>query len=84
MRHGAGNTQENAWLAEIRDSDPYELYVWINAETARRKGFKDGDEVGIESPFGKVTGKLKVTQLMHPEVLGVPACSGGGTLHDKP
>ena len=79
MRHGAGNTQENAWLAEIRDSDPYELYVWINAQTAEKKGLKEGEEVGIESRFGKVTGKLKVTQLIHPEVLGIPGCYGSGT-----
>ena len=45
---------------------------------------KDGEEVGIESRFGKVTGKLKVTQLIHPEVLGIPACYGSGTYMMSP
>lgn len=84
MRHGTGNTQENAWLTEIRDSDPYELYVWINAESAKKKGFRDGDEVCIESQFGVVNGKLKVTQLIHPEVLGIPGCYGSGTFMMSP
>jgi anaerobic selenocysteine-containing dehydrogenase len=79
MRHGTGDTQQNAWLAEIRDADPYELYVWINAKTAKQKGFEDEDEVWIESKHGKVNGKLKLTQLIHPEVLGIPGCYGSGT-----
>jgi anaerobic selenocysteine-containing dehydrogenase len=84
MRHGTGNTQENAWLAEIRDNDPYELYIWINAETAKKKGFQDKDRVCVESPFGKATGILKVTELIHPEVLGIPACYGSATYMMSP
>ena len=84
MRHGTGNTQENAWLAEIRDADPYELYIWINAETAAKKGFADGERVCVESPFGKAYGRLKMTQLIHPEVLGIPGCYGSGTYMMSP
>lgn len=84
MRHGLGNTQENAWLAEIRDTDPYELYVWINTDTAEKKGFKDGDEVYVESQYGNVTGKLKLTQLIHPEVLGIAGCYGSSTIMMSP
>jgi len=84
MRHGTGNTQENAWLVEIRESDPYELYVWINEKTAERKGLKDGDQVCIESQFGKVTGVLKVTQRIHPEVVGIPGCYGSATYMMSP
>lgn len=84
MRHGTGNTQENAWLAEMRDIHPYELFIWINAETAKKKGLKDGETVCIESKFGKVTGRLKVTQLIHPEVLGMPACYGSSTYMMSP
>ena len=84
MRHGTGNTQENAWLAEIRDVHPYELFIWINAQTARGKGLHDGEEVCVESKYGKVTGKLRVTQLIHPEVLGIPGCYGSGTIKMSP
>ena len=41
-------------------------------------------EVGVESKYGKVTGKLKVTQLIHPEVLGIPGCYGSGTFKMSP
>jgi anaerobic selenocysteine-containing dehydrogenase len=84
MRHGTGDTQQNAWLAEIRDADPYELYIWINTKTAESKGFQNGDEVCLESKHGKAHGKLKLTELIHPEVLGVPGCYGSGTAMMSP
>lgn len=84
MRHGTGNTQENPWLAEIRDQDAYELFIWINRDTAARKGLQDKDEVCVESPFGKTSGRLKLTELIHPEVLGIPACYGSATCMMSP
>jgi len=84
MTAGSSNTQENAWLAELREEDPYEMFVWINTETAKRKRLKDEDEVFIESQYGKTTGKLKLTELIHPEVVGVPACYGSSTIMMSP
>jgi len=84
MPFGTSNTQENAWLAELREEDPYEMYVWINTETARRKGLKDEDKVWIESQYGKIMGKLKLTELIHPEVVGIPACYGSSTIMMSP
>lgn len=84
MPAGTADTQENAWLAELREEDPYEMYVWINTETAKRKGLKDEDEVCIESRYGKTTGKLKLTELIHPEVVGIPACYGSSTIMMSP
>jgi len=84
MPFGAGDTQQNAWLAELREVDPYELYVWINPEAASKKGLKNGDEVCIESQHGKTRGKLKLTELIHPEVVGIPACYGSGTMLMSP
>jgi len=80
MPFGTGNTQENAWLSELREIDPYELYIWINSETARKKGLKDEDEVRVESMYGSTNGKLRLTELIHPEVVGVPACYGSSTM----
>ena len=74
----------DAWLAEMRDEHPYELYIWINPKTALQKGLGDGEEVYVESSYGKVTGKLKVTQLIHPQVLGIPGCYGSGTMFMSP
>ena len=57
---------ENAWVQEIRDSDPYETYVLINSQTAGEKSFEDGDMVTIESRYGKTEGRLRVSELIHP------------------
>ena len=84
MPFGAADTQENAWLAELRDADPYEMWVWINTQTAAKKGLKNGQEVWIESRSGKTRGRLKLTELIHPEVVGIPACYGSGTVMMSP
>jgi anaerobic selenocysteine-containing dehydrogenase len=75
--HGTGSNIENAWLKEIRESDPYETYVVINSETARKKNLRDGDRVCLESRYGKTEGRLRLSELIHPEVLGVPGNYGG-------
>jgi len=84
MPFGISNTQENAWLAELREEDPYEMSVWINTDTARRKRLKDEDEIWVESRYGKTIGKLKLTELIHPEVVGIPACHGSSTFMMSP
>jgi len=79
MPFGISNTQENAWLAEIREQDAYELYVWINTETAGKKGFEDEDLAWVESRWGRTMGKLRFTELIHPEVVGIAACHGSSS-----
>jgi anaerobic selenocysteine-containing dehydrogenase len=79
MPFGAGNTQENAWLWELRDNDPYEMFIQLNPEAAHRRNLKDGDCVCVESRYGTTKGRLKITNLIHPEVVGIPACYGRGT-----
>ncbi|MCL5075835.1 MAG: molybdopterin-dependent oxidoreductase [Chloroflexi bacterium] len=57
-------------------NNPYlmELQSWnrlaINAKTAERLGIKDGDKVWVESPYGKDKAIARVTQGVHPEVVG--------------
>jgi anaerobic selenocysteine-containing dehydrogenase len=84
MPHATADTQQNAWLAELREADPYEMFVWMNTETAEKKKLHDEDVVFIESRWGKTKGKLKLTELIHPEVVGVPACYGASTLMMSP
>ena len=75
--HGTGSILENVWVKEIRDADPYETYVLINSETAKKKGLADGDRVCLESRYGKTEGKIRVSELIHPEVVGIPGNYGG-------
>lgn len=64
--HTHARTQNNAWLVEIGPSNP----LRINAKTAAKMGLKDGDEVWVESKYGKMKSKLHVTEGIHPEVVG--------------
>lgn len=80
-----GDTMGNPWMNEVIGTfDPYEFNVLLNARTAHDKGLKDGDEIVIESQFGKTTGSLKTTQLLHPQVLAVPGIHGLATSMNNP
>jgi thiosulfate reductase/polysulfide reductase chain A len=56
----------NPWLMEIKGSNP----LVMNSKVAARLGIKDGDEVWVESPHGKDKAVAKLTQGMHPDVVG--------------
>ena len=71
----------NAWLMEIAERDPYATRILLNAATAKRKGLQDGTMVWVESPHGKIKGRLKVTETIHPEVIGTIGCFGHYTDH---
>ncbi|MBI2953148.1 MAG: molybdopterin-dependent oxidoreductase [Chloroflexi bacterium] len=62
---------ENPWINEICERTPYTYPVLINEDVARSKGLRDGDEVWLETPVRKVRAKLKLTQCIHPEVVGI-------------
>jgi anaerobic selenocysteine-containing dehydrogenase len=75
-----GDTYGNVWLRETMSAwDPYEYAIWINSKTAAKKGIKDGDMVVVESRYGKTQGRVKVTELIHPDVLGFPAGHGAAS-----
>lgn len=75
-----GDTSGNPWLYDvIRTHDPYEFSIWLNTATAHARGMKDGDTIIVESRYGKTSGQLKVTELIHPETVGIPAQHGAGS-----
>lgn len=54
-------------LVELKRENP----LMLNTKTARRPGIKDGALVWVESPYGKVQAKAKLTDGIHPEVVGL-------------
>jgi anaerobic selenocysteine-containing dehydrogenase len=66
----------NAWLGEVYEADPYFLRVWMNEETGKKKGLRDGDKVWIESLVGKAEGRVKLSQGIHPEVTAIAGAMG--------
>jgi thiosulfate reductase/polysulfide reductase chain A len=65
--HTHTRTQNNSFLLDIK---PYGPLV-MHPDTAEKLGLADGDDVWVESPFGKARGHLKVTRRVHPEVVGL-------------
>jgi anaerobic selenocysteine-containing dehydrogenase len=52
--------------------------------TAERKGLGDGDIVVVESRYGKLEGRLRVSELFHPDAVGVGGSYGLGTRQSNP
>lgn len=75
--HTNSLTMENPWLDEASLMNPYTYNITINSEVGRKKGLRDGDAVWMESNYGrKVKGKVKLSEGIHPEGLGIAALCG--------
>ena len=81
--HSLTYTAENPWLNELGKYQGSTYKVLMNADAARRLGIADGDVVKLESEAGSVTGAVRVTRGIHPEVLGI-AGNFGGRADGKP
>jgi len=82
--HDPDNVGGNPWLAELAQKDPFDAGVFLNSATAQRKGLKEGDVVVIESRYGKTVGKIRITELIHPDAVGIPGSHGLGTIQSNP
>ena len=77
MVSSMANPMTQPWLIELMELwDPYTMSVWINKKTAQKKGIKDGDPVVVESLWGKTNGLAKLTDLIHPDGVGILGCFG--------
>lgn len=80
VMHTNSLTMQNPWLDEISLYDPYVYTIQINTDTAIKKGLKDGDLVWVEnSKKHRVSGRVKLTEGIHPEHLAIAACAGHWT-----
>lgn len=77
-QHSCTNTQEQPWIDEVSMLDEKAYGIRISAETAKRKGLKDGDQVEVTEYFGgkSITGRLVVSEGMAPNVLTTIALAG--------
>lgn len=75
--HASSITQANPWLEELTSHNPYAYKIWINGETAQKRGISEGTTIIIESVTGKkAKGKAKLSQCIHPEVVGIASSFG--------
>ena len=64
-------TTKNPWLNEVAERHPYAYKIMLNSIPAKKLGIKDGDMVWVESKVGKVKGKVKVTECIHHDAVGI-------------
>lgn len=70
-------TDQNTWMTDWSETyDPEYNSVIMNAETAKSFGLSEGDPVIVESPYGKTSGKLHATELVHPRSVGFGGATG--------
>ncbi|MBI4292651.1 MAG: molybdopterin-dependent oxidoreductase [Betaproteobacteria bacterium] len=75
--HTNSFTMENPWLDEAAQLNPFTYTIAMNADVGKRKGLRDGALIWVETEKGrKVKGRVKLTQGIHPEGLGIAACAG--------
>jgi anaerobic selenocysteine-containing dehydrogenase len=66
-----GETLGNPWIDDIVYRDPVHATLLVNAATGRAKGLSDGDLIELASPYGKIQGRVSLTQGVHPETVCV-------------
>ena len=74
--HTFSYTIQNPWLNELGRHHPYAYKVLMNADAAKKRGIADGETVRLESEAGSTTGAVKLTEGIHPEVLGIAGIFG--------
>ena len=72
-----GGQDQLPWLMEVGDKlDPLYDAVCLNTRTAQAKGLKEGQMVWVESRYGKTKGRLHVSELFHPDSVGIGGALG--------
>lgn len=69
--HTFADTMALPWLSEVSEKDPIHGGILVNSATARKLGFKTGDQVRLTSPSGFIEGPVQVVEGIHPQVFGV-------------
>ena len=64
--HTQSRTFNNPWLMELQGWNQ----LAINTATARRLGIRNGDEIWVESPYAKAKAIARLTEGIHPQVVG--------------
>ncbi|MDP2730425.1 MAG: molybdopterin dinucleotide binding domain-containing protein, partial [Dehalococcoidales bacterium] len=60
---------DSALLNEVARQVPGQQEILMNSGTAESKGFKEGDEVWVESPVGKVKGVITLSNGIRPDTI---------------
>jgi thiosulfate reductase/polysulfide reductase chain A len=83
--HTHSRTMNNRWLMSFHGENE----LWINSGKAQQLGIADGDTVTVENQYARASARARVTQRIHPDVVGMthgfghtasgPVAQGKGT-----
>lgn len=73
---GWGNNVDIPWMNEVSEHIRGANRVMMNAGAAKDRGIENGDDIWIESPFGKVRQKVCLIQGIRPDVVLIPGQFG--------
>ncbi len=77
VTHCNSLTQQNPYLDEVSQEDPYIYSVQMHKKTAEEKGIAEGDKVWLENPEGhRVKGWVALTEGIEPHHLAIAAVAG--------
>ncbi len=71
---GQGNA--NPGIDELCEKLPQSYGVLINVQLAKERGIRQGDWVWLESPTHKAKLRARVTECVHPQVIGIAGHAG--------
>ncbi|MBI2918642.1 MAG: molybdopterin-dependent oxidoreductase [Chloroflexi bacterium] len=71
-----GANSDQPWMIELGQQELGAQRIMIARATARAKGIADGDEVWVESPVGRVKGKVKLIEGIHPQTVLIEGAFG--------
>ncbi len=69
-------TAENPWVDDICKRNPLDHRILLHPSAAQKKGIKDDDTIWVESETNRIKGKVRVTECVHPEVVGTFGIGG--------
>ncbi len=73
--HALSLSAENPWLADLGERHAYAFRLLMHRRAAAERGIEDGDQVTVTSRAGSVTGRVRLTEGIHPETVAI-----GGTV----
>lgn len=75
-QYNYGNNVDIPWFIDMAKEMLGQEYILMNDETARAKGIKDGDDIVVESPVGKLTWKVQLVPGIRRDMVMVPGQFG--------
>ncbi|MHB8777317.1 MAG: molybdopterin-containing oxidoreductase family protein [Anaerolineales bacterium] len=75
-RSDAANMPTLQEISGMTVGETWNSWLEMNPESARRLGLVDKDRVNVESPFGKISTKVRVVAALHPDVVNLPFNQG--------